>query len=144
MTTLRKGHCLCGAVTYTLEGDPLVSRICWCRDCQRLSANGTVNMVVPTSALTVTGTLSAYVSKADSGNLLTREFCPSCGTHLFSKADARPQFRVVRTGTLENPSSVKPSVNIWTKSAPTWACLDPGMERVEGQPAPPSAPLRSG
>ncbi|MCC2658157.1 MAG: hypothetical protein K0Q76_3265 [Panacagrimonas sp.] len=141
--TTRKGRCLCGAVAYTVDVDPLVVRICWCRDCQRLSANGTVNMVVPTSALAVTGALASYQSRADSGNLLTREFCPTCGTHLFSQADVRPQFRVVRTGTLEDPASVKPGVNIWAASAPGWACLDPALERVEGQPLPPAAPRAS-
>lgn len=141
--TTRKGRCLCGAVAYTVEADPLTVRICWCRDCQRLAANGTVNMVVPTSALTVTGALSSFASRADSGNLLTREFCSTCGTHLFSAADVRPQFRVVRVGTLEDPSSVKPSVNIWTTSAPGWACLDPALEQVERQPLPPAPPPAS-
>ena len=141
--TQRKGQCLCGAVAYTVDVDPLTVRICWCRDCQRLSANGTVNMVVPTSALAVTGALASYSSRADSGNLLTREFCPACGTHLFSRADVRPQFRVVRTGTLEDPSSVKPGVNIWAASAPRWACLDPALERVEGQPLAPAVPRGS-
>lgn len=133
----RRGRCLCGAVTFTLDADPLVVRICWCRDCQHLAANGTVNMLVPTSALAVTGALSAYASKADSGNTITREFCPTCGTHLVARSDARPQFRVVRVGNLEDPSSVKPGVNIWAASAPGWACLDSTLERVDEQPLPP-------
>jgi hypothetical protein len=135
--TKRNGRCLCGAVTYTVDADPLVVRICWCRDCQHLAANGTVNMLVPTPALSVSGALGAYASKAHSGNEITREFCPQCGTHLFARTDARPQFRVVRVGTLEDPSSVRPSVNIWAASAPAWACLDGALERVDAQPLPP-------
>ena len=46
----RRGNCLCGAVRYRLTAEPLVTRICWCRDCQRISANGTVNAIVPTAA----------------------------------------------------------------------------------------------
>ena len=135
--TQRSGHCLCGAVTFTLDADPLVVRVCWCRDCQHLAANGTVNMMVPTSALTVSGSLAEHTKTANSGNAITRQFCPTCGTHMFARSDARPQFRVVRVGNLDEPSSIRPHMNIWASSAPTWACLDASIERVDQQPAPP-------
>lgn len=133
----RTGRCLCGAVTFKLVGEPIATRVCWCRDCQHIAANGTVNVLVPAEALAVTGALAEYTSKADSGNEVTRQFCPKCGVHLFSRSSARPQFRVVRTGNLDDPSSIRPDMNIWASSAPPWACLDPALERVERQPGPP-------
>lgn len=132
----RNGRCLCGAVTFKVAAEPVGTRVCWCRDCQHLAANGTVNMVVPAEALSVSGPLSEYTKKADSGNEVTRQFCPRCGTQLFAKSSARPQFRVVRVGNLDDPSSVVPSANIWAASAPTWACLDGALERAEHQPPP--------
>lgn len=132
--TQRTGRCLCGAVTFSLSTDPLAVRICWCRDCQHVAANGTVNMMVPAEALTVSGEVAEYVMTADSGNQLRRQFCPTCGTHLFGISSGRPQFRVVRVGNLDDPSSVTPTTNIWTDSAPGWACLDPALENVPGQP----------
>ncbi len=135
--TERTGRCLCGAVSFTLAADPLATRICWCRDCQHLAANGTVNMLVPADALSVSGELSEHTKTADSGSSVTRLFCPSCGTHLFAKSSARPQFRVVRAGNLDEPSSIQPSTNIWAGSAPAWACLDPALERMDQQPVPP-------
>lgn len=136
--TNRTGRCLCGAVSFKLTAEPVATRICWCRDCQHVAANGTVNVVVPTEALEVSGAVSGYVSRADSGNEMTRQFCPRCGTHLFSKSSGRPQFRVVRVGNLDDPSSVTPTVNIWTASAPTWACMDPALEKVDRQGPPPN------
>jgi hypothetical protein len=138
--TERNGSCMCGAVTYRISSEPVVARICWCRDCQHLSANGAVNIMVPTDALVVTGELSEFTKTADSGNEIKRRFCPQCGAHLFANSSARPQFTVVRAGTLSDPSSIKPTANIWTVSAPQWACMDPAMERVDQQPAPPARP----
>jgi len=135
--TERTGRCLCGAVSFKLSAEPLLTRVCWCRDCQHLAANGTVNLLVPADGLTISGPLAEHTKTADSGNEVTRQFCPSCGTHLFAKSSARPQFRVVRVGNLDEPSSVQPSMNIWAASAPRWACLDPALERVEQQPLAP-------
>jgi len=138
--TVRTGQCLCGAVRFTLSADPLAARVCWCKDCQHIASNGTVNIMVPTAALETSGTTSEYLSTAESGNAVTRRFCPQCGSHLFANSSARPQFTVVRAGTLDDPSSIQPTSNIWSGSAPAWACLDASLERVEKQPAAPQAP----
>lgn len=136
----RSGRCLCGAVGFTLRAEPLVVRVCWCRDCQHIAANGTVNMIVAADALQVSGELAEYTKVAASGNAITRQFCPGCGVHLFARSDARPELRVVRAGNLDDPSSIRPGMNIWASSAPAWACMDPALERVDEQPMPPSRP----
>ena len=136
----RTGRCLCGAVSFTLAAEPLTTRVCWCRDCQHLAANGTVNLMVHADGLSISGALSEYTRMADSGNEVTCQFCPRCGTQLFAQVSARPQFRVVRAGNLDEPSSVQPVMNIWAESAPAWAHLDPALERVAQQPVPPKPP----
>jgi hypothetical protein len=138
MMTEHTGRCLCGQVSYRIAADSAVSRICWCRDCQRIASNGTVNAVFPTDAIKISGNPSEHTRAAESGNQVRRRFCPSCGCHLFSDSSGRPGMTVVRLGTLDDPSSIKPTSNIWTRSAPTWACLDPALERVERQPPPPT------
>ena len=135
--TDRTGRCLCGAVTFKVSGEPISSRICWCRDCQHVSANGTVNAVFPAEAFQVQGQLTEYTRVADSGNTIARLFCPTCGGHVYGHTSSRPQLRVIRVGALDDPSSIAPRQNIWTSSAPGWACLDPDIEQVSAQPAPP-------
>lgn len=134
---IKKGQCICGNVKYKISAEPVATRICWCRDCQYLAANGTVNIVVPSTELSIEGSLKMFIKTADSGNVIERRFCPDCGTQLFANSSARPQVTVVRVGTLENPSSVKPSANIWTSSAPTWACLNAELEQITHQPSAP-------
>ena len=131
------GGCLCKRVRYRIEAQPIVTRVCWCRLCQYLGAgSGTVNVCFPTAAITVEGTLTDYVSTAESGNLMHRRFCAACGTQLFSEAEVRPHLIFVRAGTLDDPELAKPSMTIWTSEAPRWACFDPELPRVERQPPP--------
>lgn len=87
-----------------------------------------------TETVSIEGTLKDYVSIADSGNRMHRRFCPECGTHLFSEAEARPHLILVRVGALDDPEIVKPVATIWTVSAPSWACIDSELPRIPGQP----------
>ncbi|MGO9818368.1 MAG: GFA family protein [Acidocella sp.] len=131
------GGCLCGAVRFSISAAPIITRQCWCRDCQYLaSGNATVNVCFPADAVQITGETSAFHSRAASGNQMLRRFCPSCGTPLTSAALARPHLIFIRAGALDDPNLVKPAMNIWTASAPEWVCLDPTLPATERQPPP--------
>ncbi|MBS0378444.1 MAG: GFA family protein [Proteobacteria bacterium] len=131
------GGCLCGAIRYRIDSDPIVTRVCWCRVCQYIGAgSGTVNVCFPTAALTLTGEPRDFPLTADSGNRMHRHFCPHCGTHLFSAAESRPHLVFVRAGTLDDPEVARPAMTIWTAEAPGWACIDETLPRVPGQPPP--------
>ena len=131
------GRCLCGSVRWESAEPPITTRVCWCRDCQYLGAgSATVGACFRTATLSVAGATSDYASTADSGNRMHRRFCPRCGTPLFSEAEARPHLIFVRAGTFDDPELAKPTMTIWTASAPTWACIDDASPRLEGQPPP--------
>ena len=140
--TERTGRCLCGDIRYRVTAEPVVARICWCRDCQHIASNGTVNAIFPSAAIHITGLPGEYVSAGDSGNQVRRRFCLRCGSHLFADSSGRAGLTVVRVGTLDDPSSVSPAANIWRSSAPAWACLDPSLPTAEKQP-PPLPPPRA-
>jgi len=131
------GRCLCGAVRWESAEPPITTRVCWCRDCQYLGAgSGTVGVCFRTAAFKVVGKTSDFSSVADSGNRMHRQFCPECGTPLFSEAEARPHLIYVRAGTFDDPNLVHPAMTIWTSSAPRWACIDAALPREERQPPP--------
>jgi len=131
------GGCLCKSVRYEINAEPIVTRVCWCRLCQYLGAgSSTVNVCFPSVAISITGALADYSNIADSGNVMHRRFCPKCGTHMFSEAESRPHLIFVRAGTLDDPEVAKPAMTIWTSQAPTWACMDPALPKVEKQPPP--------
>jgi len=137
------GGCFCRAVRYRCTSEPITTRVCWCRLCQYLGAgSGTVNVCFAADSVTVEGVTKDYSNVADSGNIMHRRFCPTCGTPLFSSAEARPHLVFVRAGTLDDPEIAKPAMTIWTAAAPSWACFDTGLPSVAGQAAP-AAPAAS-
>jgi hypothetical protein len=132
------GRCRCGAVRYSIETEPIFTRHCWCRDCQYIGAGaGTVNVFFPSDAVKVEGTVADYVSRADSGNTMHRQFCPACGTPMFTQSEARRQYVGVRAGTLDDPEIGKPAMVIWTASAPSWAAFEAEIPHEAKQAQPP-------
>ena len=133
------GGCLCGGVTYQASADPITTRTCWCRLCQAIGAgSATVNACFRTEDVAITGELADYASIADSGSRMHRRFCPRCGVHLFSQAEPRPHLIFVRVGSMDDREAVRPEVTIWTREAPSWACIAEDIPSLEAQ-APPAA-----
>jgi hypothetical protein len=134
------GRCACGNVTIDIAGEPVGTRQCWCRQCQQASGGGpTHNAMFRTEDVAITGKLGSHSYLAASGNSLIKWFCPDCGSPVFAQSSARPQFRTVRFGALDEPHGLRPKVAIWTDDAPDWAVIDPAMERYPRQPPPPPA-----
>ena len=134
------GGCLCGAVRFASAAPPVITRHCWCRLCQYLGAGGgTVNACFKTDGFTTTGETRDYSCAADSGNIMHRRFCATCGTPMYSSAEVRPQLIFVRAGTLDDPELARPAMTIWTEQAPSWACIAADIPRVAQQPPPPAS-----
>lgn len=131
------GGCRCGAIRYRSSEPPVVTRMCWCRDCQYWgSGSATVNVFFKTDTLTIEGERGRFESDADSGTPMFREFCPKCGTPVFTGAHSRPHLLGIRAGTLDEIGAYAPSSVIWTESAPEWAQHDPELPLSGRQPAP--------
>jgi hypothetical protein len=124
------GRCLCGAVTYRTDADPLVQAVCHCTECQRQTSSPfSVVVAVPREGFEVEGeTLSSYATVADGHDGETeRNFCSGCGSPLFSISAAAPQLVFIKAGSLDDQSWVEPTVEAWTASAQPWA---PHFERA--------------
>jgi hypothetical protein len=133
------GRCACGQVTLAIAGEPVTARQCWCRQCQQVAGGGpTHNVMFRTDDITIAGTMATRSYIAASGNTVTQSFCPDCGTPVMGQSDARPQFRALRLGILDEPHGLRPVMAIWTDDAPAWAVIDPALEQFPRQPPPPS------
>jgi hypothetical protein len=75
----------------------------------------------------VSGRVKGYTGIADSGRKITRQFCPDCGSPLFTRAEKCPDFVWLKAGCLDAPEHVKPSCQTWTKCAVPWAYIDENL-----------------
>ncbi|BCS11042.1 hypothetical protein ASPFODRAFT_51271 [Aspergillus luchuensis CBS 106.47] len=114
------GHCLCKAVTYTVDVDaPLIVGYDHCDDCQRQSGSTySLVAVVPKDKLTVNGPIKKWSGTGSSGHAVHRLFCSDCGSPIAHDPDAAPEIIALKAGTFDTEikKNLKPDTEIWTVS----------------------------
>jgi hypothetical protein len=131
------GRCLCGNVTFRAEGDAVIQAACHCTDCQRQTGGPfSVIVGVPRDSFSAEGsTLASYSTVGtDHGGETVRNFCPACGSPVFSVAAVAPELVFIKAGALDDASWVEPSVEAWTSSAQAWSPRFEGAAQLERGP----------
>jgi hypothetical protein len=135
------GHCLCGAVSYTLKAAPVGMGQCHCKDCQRASGTGHMSLAFFKSEdVEMTGQTASFSVKADSGNINTRHFCPKCGGRVFGENSARPGMMGISVGSADDNSWFKAQRVVYVKDQPSWDATPTDVPRFDMMPpAPPKS-----
>ena len=113
------GQCGCGAVAFTLAGEPGSVSLCHCGDCRRAAGAPLVAWAeYPETALTITrGTPK---TRNSSGSAM-RSFCPDCGTGLFYRnSEILPGLVEVQLATLDDAAALAPSMQIQMAERLPW------------------------
>lgn len=118
------GGCACAAVRYRLTSQPLFVHCCHCLNCQRQTGGAfVINLLIESDRIDVLeGEPQPVDAPRDDGSSQRIFRCPTCQVAVFSEY-GWPQLRFVRAGTLDEPSSVKPDVHIFTRSKLPWVTL---------------------
>lgn len=130
-----EGGCYCKEVRYESTGEIGMRAQCFCRECQYITGGDSLLIVgVPEDGFRVTkGALKGF-KRPDLENGVTREFCPSCGTHVTTRA--MPGMVMIKIGTLDDPSVFeKPQMAIYTCDAQAYHKVPtdiPTFEKVPG------------
>lgn len=122
------GSCLCGAITYRADSEPLMTMLCHCEHCRRQSgAPASLGVVVERDAFEARGeTLGSYETVGtDSGQPRERCFCTRCGSPIVTYVAEMPQLAVIKGGTLDDVAGLEPDGEMWCESALAWW---PGFE----------------
>ena len=109
-----KGSCQCGAVTYELSEAPLTVVACHCKECQKLSTSAfSLTAVVNTKSVKFTGVMKDWQRTADSGNINSAKFCPTCGNRLYHLDPNQPELLKLKPCNLDDTRIIQPTVHVW-------------------------------
>jgi len=93
-----------------------------------------VPRVEPADQFSVQGTMKAYHDTGDSGQKVERHFCPDCGSPILTEVAVMPGVAIIKAGTLDDPSWLKPAMQIYCDSAQPWVDLAGEMQRFPKMP----------
>ncbi|MGX1306405.1 hypothetical protein AB7M35_001125 [Amorphus suaedae] len=135
------GGCLCGAVRFRCSAQPEIVGDCFCIDCRKSSGTAhCTHVMVSADALEVSGDVTFYERAADSGNMVRRGFCGTCGSPLYSTNAGIPHLAFLRASALDDPDLVAPQMTVYASRAPGWAHVDRSRPVFDTMPeAPPAA-----
>lgn len=115
---MREGGCLCGAVRYRVEGEPLASGVCHCGTCRKAASAPTLPFVVfhaDRFAFT-----RGEPAEFRSSPPVARAFCGRCGSPLTYRSDDKPGRIDVMTCTLDDPEAFPPAFHVWASHELAW------------------------
>jgi hypothetical protein len=100
---------------------------CHCLNCQRQTGSAfVINLLIEADRLELLeGDPQPVDVPRDDGSMQPIYRCPTCQVALFSEY-GRPEVRFVRAGTLDDPSTIAPDVNIFTRSKVPWVTIPEG------------------
>src|SRR5918911_716294 len=115
---MQQGGCLCGAVRYRVEGEPIASGICHCRTCRKTASAPTLPFVVfPADAFAFT---QGEPAQFRSSPRVTRTFCGHCGSPLTYRNDDAPDRIDIMTCSLDDPEAFPPGFHVWVSHRLAW------------------------
>jgi hypothetical protein len=128
----REGGCACGAVRYRLASEPLFVHCCHCLNCQRQTGSAfVINLLIEGDRVELlSGDPQPVDVPRDDGSAQRVYRCLSCQVAVFSEY-GRPAVLFVRGGTLDEPTSVRPDVHIYTRSKVGWLALPESVPAFE-------------
>jgi hypothetical protein len=118
----RQAACSCGQLKVTCEGEPARISICHCLECQKRTGNvfGT-QARFPRERVTIEGRATQYTRLGDSGQPITFNFCPVCGSTVFWEINATPGFVAIAVGMFADPNFPPPRVSVYDARSHPWA-----------------------
>ena len=130
------GRCYCGAVRYSVSGDPVIQAQCHCRECQYVSG-GSPNVTIgfPEGGFEYTQGSPKQFRRKDLPQPVTREFCGECGTQILSRAPGLPGVALLKVGTLDDPTAFAPQMAIFLVDKQPFHLVPEGIatfDRVPG------------
>lgn len=132
---MHEGSCLCGAISFKVEGDLAAPDACHCTQCRKLSGHLFASTDVPRSRLTVRG--EEHVRWYQSSAKARRGFCGICGSSLFWDPVGR-DWTGVAMGALDGATGTHLHVHIFVAEKGDYYQIADDVEQFERVPPRPA------
>lgn len=127
-----KGSCLCGAVSYKVNGALDIMGHCHCSMCRKSNGAAFVTWGLINPDLFQWTSGEEFVQKYESSPGKMRCFCKRCGTSL-GLAESGQVSEIVM-GTVDGDPEMRPSAHIFVRSKAPWHEITDNLPQYEGWP----------
>ncbi len=111
---MKTGSCLCGAVTYQVNGPLRPVIACHCTQCRKQTGNYLATTSAKLADITIKG--EDHVTWYRASDEAARGFCKTCGSFLFWKADGRDEISIT-AGTIDGKTGLELEGHIYCADA---------------------------
>ena len=120
------GKCLCGAVSFTVDGPLGRATACHCGQCRKQSGHHWASSSAVEGDITINGSVKWYAASA----VAKRGFCPNCGSFLFWKAHADDEISF-SLGALDEPTGIKLECHIFVADKGDYYEIADGLPQLD-------------
>ena len=120
----RTGHCLCGAISFTIAGPVRDILHCHCENCRRITGNFVAGTSCATEALQISG--DERLRWFDVG-YARHGFCETCGSQLFWQGAEHRDRTSIKVGSLDDASDLRVAAVWFADEAQPHVHLHPGV-----------------
>ena len=126
-----KGSCLCGEVTYQIDGQLRENDGCHCTQCRKWTGHFLTGVAVSRKDITINGT--EHLSWYHSSEKVRRGFCAKCGSSLFfDPTDTQKHDWIsVAMGTFDTPTNTALQRHIFVAEKGDYYQLNDGLPQNE-------------
>jgi hypothetical protein len=130
-----RGSCLCGGVTFVVEGAPQRAYHCHCSRCRKVRGAFAPNVFFAADALRVVQgeeLLASY--KVPEARFFTTVFCRRCGSKM-PRVSPERGVAIVPMGSLDDDPGIRPQRHIFVGSKAPWYDITDDLPQDEAAPA---------
>ena len=132
-----RGSCLCGGVSFVVDGPPARATNCHCSRCRKArSAAHAANLIVNADGVRFTrgeDLLRSY--KVPEAQFFTQVFCSTCGSAM-PRVDRNRGIAVIPMGSLDDDPGMRPQVHIFVASKAPWFDIADDLPQHDAGPKP--------
>jgi len=126
------GRCLCGKITFEIDGKLGDTAFCHCQSCRRASGSAfAVNSTFRETAMKwLTG--REFVAEYESSPGKLRAFCRNCGSPIYARHLEHPKWLSIRLGLLEGDPGIRPRAHFNVGSKAPWFTITDDLPQYKG------------